>query len=102
MRKVAKEDAFGTALAKLRGHLKKCAECRLMLKGGDITNMCEEGIILTHRMIVHCTQLATLHRKATMATSRTVYACPDPSKHGTSYKATATPMLVTAYQEPLF
>lgn len=93
---------FVVALTNLRGHLRKCADCRLAV-GGMVTNrMCAEGIILTHRMAKVSTALASQHRAAHNNPGEMIYPCPDVTKHGLAYSSTAQPYVASAMQEKLF
>lgn len=93
---------FVVALTKLRGHIRKCYECRSALKGDGSEDMCATGRHMTLLMAYSATQVANLHRKAHNNPQNMIYPCPDTTKHGIAYSSTAMPYMATAVQEELF
>lgn len=102
MKRAPINSKFGMALTAMRGHLAKCTQCKAVLKGGSVGNMCEEGIALTHQTALLSTRLVALHRKAYGDPDHFIYACPDRTKHGKDYASTAEPHINVATQPELF
>lgn len=93
---------FVNALTELRGHLRKCITCRVVMKSVGIGDLCREGKLLTFRVAMFSTRLATLHRAAYDHPNDFIYACPDRTRHGIDYSSTAEPHAFVAVQERLF
>jgi hypothetical protein len=93
---------FTSALTELRGHLAKCQTCRIVLKSVGIGDLCREGKLLTFNVALLSTKLATMHRKAYGDANGFIYACPDRSRHGLDWAATAEPHPLVATQDRLF
>lgn len=102
MQKPIKGGPFVVALTKLRGHLRTCYQCKGIVVGGPLASMCEEGVLLTHKMALAANSLARQHGQAHRSKGNLIYPCPDVTLHGLAYSSTAQPHLATAVQTELF
>lgn len=102
MQRRIKGGPFTVALTKLRSHLRTCYDCRTVAKGAGYGPMCEEGLMLTHQMVIRANRLAAQHRAAHDHPGEMIYPCPDVTKHGVDYSSTAQPFMATAVQDELF
>lgn len=102
MRRPIIKSQFAKALTELRGHLKSCDKCKLVLKGNAFNLECNTGQVLSFRVAVMSERLSTLHRKAYNNPHGFIYACPDRSRHGGDYALTAEPHPLVATQDTLF
>ncbi len=90
------------AMIELKRHLRSCFQCSIARKSADPYMMCRAGLILTLAAADRYDLLISLRKKAFASKQGTVFACPDTSKHGSSYSLTAIPLHVVGVQEGLF
>jgi hypothetical protein len=102
MSNVNRDKNLFDAMIALKRHLRSCRECRTARKAMDPYLMCRLGMNLTLSAADRYDLLISLRARAFRDKQGTVIACPDASKHGTSYSLTAMPLHVTGIQEGLF
>lgn len=90
------------AMQDLTAHLRKCYECKASIKTGHESPLCRDGMMMAVTAAKGFSNLSRMHSAAFRSEGKTVYACPDPKKHGLSYQMTATPLMVTAFADTLF
>lgn len=90
------------AMIALKRHLRSCRQCHAARKIAEPHAMCRDGMNLTLKAADRYDLLISLRTKAFASKQRTVFACPDTSKHGNSYSLTAVPLHVVGIQEGLF
>src|SRR5258708_19366737 len=86
------------AMIQLKRHLRSCGKCSVARKAADPYLMCRAGLSLTLRAADRYDLLISLRVKAHASKQGTVFACPDPSAHGSPYALTARPFFVTRLQ----
>jgi hypothetical protein len=96
------DSALFDAMISLKRHLRSCNQCPVARKIKDPYLMCPDGMNLTLAAADRYDLLISLRTKAFASKQDTVFACPDPSKHGQSYSLTAIPLHVTGVQRGMF
>lgn len=97
-----KPDSQLKAMTDFTAHLRKCYDCKGAIKSNYDSGFCRDGMMLAVGSARAFAKLSTLHSAAFRHEGQTVYACPEPGRHGASYKMTATPLMVTAFQDVIF
>lgn len=94
-----KDDRLYNSIVNLRKHLASCYNCRGAIKGKTANDMCQTGISMTLDCAIHFDHLISLRIAAHNHPGRVIFACPDLTKHGSSYALTALPMLAVGAQD---
>lgn len=102
MKRVTINSKFGLALTAMRGHLAKCPECKAVMRGGRASQMCDEGVKLTHSVAMLSTKLVALHARAFKNPGGYIYPCPNRAAHGKDYASTVEPHVNVGFQPELF
>lgn len=93
---------FYDSLTTLHRHMRSCGQCHSARKGNTPRDLCDTGVVLILNASDLYGDVMRLRIKAHNRKDRTVFACPDLTKHGKAYAATAEPLFVQYVQDGLF
>ena len=99
---VNSDNRFYDLLILLKRHMRSCRQCRMARKMVEPYDMCKDGIWLAMKTADYYDTIISLRIAAKNNGEPHIFPCPKPSAHGKTYELTATPMVVTGYQDRIF